>query len=232
MPITREFTFETSDTRGLRPVNMENADAVGGRTVAHDILEHFDFAGDPVENELQALGALYLLRFESGAQRGDFSIPLETMLARNVMDVLRELLEDENLNAPRRRRVYSRAELPSDLVTRAVGQALTAMDEEAQHEPYWSDDRRMTLHAHKDAIADWVLAGYQRAVARFACADVYTLGTTLFQDIAKKVDQVVDSGVLAEGDRVRISVDFHQLSVNIRVRASGYTRWVKAEQFC
>lgn len=232
MPITREFVYATTDITGLCPAGMQNGDPGTGRTVAHDILEHFSFEGDPVENELLALGALYLLRFESGAQRADYSLSLETLLARNVLDVLREILDNEELQPPRRRRVYARDCLPEGVVHLAVGQALAAMDQAAQHQPDWCEDRRRTLHAHRDAFADWLLAGYQRATQRFANSDVYTLGTTLFQEIAQKANRLLESELLSEGDRVRISVDFQQLSVNIRVQSTGGSRWVSAEQFC
>jgi len=232
MPITREFIYDDLDTQGLCPAGMENGDPGSGRTVAHDILEHFSFEGDPVENELQALGALFLLRFESGAQLVDASEPLANLLARNVLDVLREMLDNEDLRLPRRRRVHARDCLPESCVHLAVGQALAAMDDAATHYPEWSEARRQALHEHKAALADWLLVGYQRAVQRFGHADVYTLGTTLFQDIAVKADRLMGSGLLSSGDRVRISVDFHQLTVNLRVRSPGHTRWTNAEQFC
>lgn len=222
MPITREFVFADG---GLMPVDMLNADPGTGRLVAHDILEHFSHKGDPVENELMAIGALYLLRLESGAQRADYSIPLQTLLARNIIDVLQDLMEDEALAAPRRRRVHDRDELPLAVVQAAVEEAFVMLDSESRRSPDWSQERKAELLAHKKSFSDWVLAGYQKATARYANSDAYTVASTLFDDIARTADAVIDSSALSEGDRVRISVDFHHFSVNCRLRHQGYNRW-------
>lgn len=223
MPITREFIFEDN---GLIPAEMENADPGSGRTVAHDILEHFCFQGDPVENELLALGALYLLRLESGAQRTNYELSLATLLARNVMDVLRDLMENEDLQPPRRRRVVGRAELPCDVVLPAVGQAFAGLDQAMFDEPSWSAERKQQLVAHKAGFEDWLLAGYKRAVQRFAQSDAFTVGSHLFEEVARKTDELLTNAyMLQHGDHVRISVDLRTFEVNLRMRNTGHSRW-------
>lgn len=232
MPVTREFVFETRDIAGLCPWGMANADPGSGRTVAHDILEHFSFAGDPVQNELLALGALYLLRFESGAQLTSTTRSLAELLATSVFEVLSDLMNDHSLQPPRSRRVPNRQALPEHVVTQAVDLAYQRLDEAAEREAdEWCEPRRALLHTHKAAVTAWVLAGYQQATLRYRNTDVYTVGSTVFDDIARQSQALIDSGLLSEGDRVRVSVDAQQGAVNLRVNPLGSARWLPSRHF-
>lgn len=227
MAIVREFVFERTPSEGFCPVGMEGGTPGNGRTVAHDVLEHFSFEGDPIENELQALGALFLLRYESGAQVVDLSIPLHVLLSRNVGDVFNDLLEDDSLELPRRRRVHGRDSLPCDAVEKAVARACEVL--RTTEAPFHLDAARVdAIVQAQAAFCDWLLVGYQRAVSRYACSDVYSVGSDLFGEVARSTQSLLQSDMLSDGDRVRVSVDLAGFSVAVRVLRGR--RWVLSDE--
>lgn len=235
MPIIRDFTYcigQFSDGYGLLPFGMDNADPGTGRTVAHDVLEHLDFSGDPLENELQALGALFLLRYESGAQRPAYSIPLSTMLARNIVGALQEYLRCPAMQPPRRRRVLGRSDLPQSVMDEAVTEAFDLLQETSRFYEFWdSAEYKAVLNFDRQAIADWLLVGYQRATRRYAQSDTCSVGSLLFDRLARAADDLLATGLLQPGDTVRVRVDPRYFQVQLKVRPCGASRWHAAENY-
>lgn len=247
MPICREFIVdvsEMSDRLGLRPAWMLSAEAGPPSTVAHDMLEHFQLKPqNQFEDELMALGALYLLRYESGAVPVHYGYGgLHAALVPTLRETLTDMLSRRDLPLPRKLRVrkLDDDELGSQAcIEKAVEAAylaysftpngIKAYDRDVQAGQAGSLERdpREVLEL-KSSVLAWVLKGYRRAQARFANADTYTVGTYLFTNIERAVAQVLRDEDLEEGTRVRIAVDVSKsMGVSIRVQDPYSARWVK-----
>lgn len=247
MPIYREFIVEESEVVngfGLRPTWMLDAEAGSPSVVAHDMLEHFQLKPqNQFEDELMALGALYMLRYESGAIPVHYGYGgLHAALASALQETLSDMLTRVDLPLPRRLRVHNLCdedagaqtcmEKAVELVFRGYSftrKGLDAYDQAVASGVLYDLERdpREVL-ALKRSVLAWVLKGYRRAKARYAKADAYTVGTHLFANIERAAARVLRDEGMEEGTRVRISVDVNKtLDINVRILDRYSTRWVK-----
>lgn len=248
MPICREFVVEISDRVlgfGLRPTWMLDSEAGSPSVVAHDMLEHFQLKPqNQFEDELMALGALYLLRYESGAIPVHYGYGgLHAALAPALQETLGDMLTRVDLPLPRKLRVHKlRAEDAGaqTCMEKAVELAfqgysftqkgLDAYDQAVEAGVLDGDERdpREVL-ALKSTVLAWVLKGYRRAQVRYAKADPYTVATHLFANIERAVVHVLRDEEMEEGTRIRISVDVSKsLDINVRIQDRYSNRWVRA----
>jgi hypothetical protein len=238
MPISREFAFEEiedTDLFGLRPLWMDNADASTGRGVAHDMLEHFATRESALESEFQALGALYLLRYECGAQPA-WGGTIAQAMANIISPVLVEACQLDFLALPRVKSVRKLEMLPVEAITKAVDLAFERMHKVLAQRDYTDEagDARPVedVVACRERVIAWILFGYRKAVRRYAETDPYWVGGQLFASIAKQVDALLRCELLVPGARVRVSAPpAVGRTVTVRVRQPGMRTWVNADRF-
>lgn len=207
MPIIRDFIYqedEESGLLGLLPTWMPKANTT--TAIAHDVLEHF-FPREltAAEDELVALGALLALRIENGVFHNYYTYAEQ--LAQTVSSVLTDIDRD-SLPVPRpcpSRRLSDDYRWADDLILEAVPKSIAAARRELSdaEEPWVLAD----TSALEQAIVGYLRKGYRKAVRRFASADLYTIGASLFKKLDACSKKLVDSDMLREGDRVRVMVD-------------------------
>lgn len=234
MPINREFIYEEhqdSGFWGLTPAWMQIADPSTGQGCAHDMLEHFPSVGNPFEDELLAIGALYVLRYEAGRVN---RTPAE-YIAAILQEVLGYMLRRGDVPLPRKTRALNREDLPESEMQDAVELAFDMLSRtwkehlqgDDADEPRSLDD----VQAVKQRVTEWLLRGYARAYRRYARSDVWGVATRLFPAVTKEVDSLLQSQALQPGARVRISARLGgDYGVNIRVMQPQTSRWVPAHQ--
>ena len=66
-------------------------------------------------------------------------------------------------------------------------------------------------------IVAWIRQGYRRALRRYEGIDLYTLGTSFFELVGKRVDALLGCDQLAYGDKVRVSLNPQQHGVSLKV---------------
>lgn len=223
MPIVRDFTYEEdheTGSDGLKPSWFDNANPTSGQGVAHDMLEHFANQSDPIAGELQAIGAVMALRWENGEVSGSDV----TAMAYSISQCLTDLCW-QNLSEPapaRSRRLSDDYSYADDVIVAAVVKAWDlALAELADHggvEDVLTPTVRVSVLAH-------VRRGYRKAQRRYAHADLYTVGICFFKQVQARVDKLLSNGMLALGDKVRVSLDARKLDINIRVNGRCAHDW-------
>lgn len=225
MPIHRTFIFQEDDDTGLmglKPDWIRNANAFQG--VAHDVLEHFPLNErlNVVEDEMQALGAVLALRIASG----QFSHLLTN--ANHVSNLVYGVLSDMSSYGLERPRFKSTRPLQDDqdwaekAIQEGVGQAIVMMRSEMQDELDFADEDERSeaeegLARLKDSLISHLRTGFRRAQRRYAKADIYTVGSYLFNKLDKLSKSICESECLGEGDKVSFSVDTHRCHVSARI---------------
>lgn len=237
MPIVRDFLYETSDENGLtglKPLWFPNADPTFGDGVAHDTLEHFKSETSILEGESEAIGSFVLLRLLNPARADTRSVGnKEQALCNDVREMLRGA-GAESFALPRAIATRPLADRKADSII-VEGVRLAFRGESAQEslmeEADISAERAqelLTEQAEAGFIA-WIRRGYRRALKRYGDTDYYTVGSDLFDAIAKRVDKVLASGHLWSGARVRLSVDPMQCSFKLSTLDGN--RWLDSADF-
>lgn len=232
MAFFRDFVFEYDETHeryGLRPLWMPGATPATGALCAHDLFEH---VSTKVENayadELQALGAMFLLRYESGAvflpvEAGGLSQSIVLALQETISDMLNR--QGAPLPSPTKSSNHSNSLL--DVFRRSVAAAFAGFNT-SRLEPEQLEDFEYLLTL-KDSMAAYLLRGYLKARRRFRGVDHYTLGTTGFALVEEEVNKLLREEALPLGCQVRVSMQMRRrLSVSLRYRANEWSKWKPA----
>lgn len=228
MPITRDFIYQRDVERdffGFKPTWFDNADPTSGRGVAHDMLEHFRHQAGPVEGELEAFGAFLAIRLEQGAIYAIGSRSPTDVLAEDVRGLLVDMA-DLGLPVPApktSRRLNELHVWADDTLVDAVRRGMdlarrewASRREQGQQAP---DAGQLLTDTLQATLVAWIRQGYRRALRRYDRLDLYQLGNAFFSKIGNKLEQLLDSEFLTEGDRIRISL--HPRTARIGVRVNG-----------
>lgn len=237
MPIVRDFVYETSEDTGLtglKPLWFPNADPTYGTGVAHDTLEHFKSETSILEGESEAIGSFVLLRLLNPARADSRSVDDK---AQALCNDVREMLRGagaESFALPRAIATRALADRKVDSII-VEGVRLAFRGESAQESLMEEADisaeqaqELLTEQAEAGFIA-WIRRGYRRALKRYGDTDYHTVGSHLFDAIAKRVDKVLSSEHLWPNARVRLSVD--PMECSFRLSALDGNRWYDTADF-
>lgn len=232
MAFYRDFVFEYDEMNerfGLRPQWMPGATPATGALCAHDLLEHVSTKVDNAySDELQALGAMFLVRYESGAvflPSGAGGLSQSIVLA--LQETITDMLNRQGAPLPEPTRYRADASLPVDVFKRSVETAFAGCKTE-HLEPEQREDYEYLLTLKETMVAH-LLRGYSRARRRFLGVDLYTVATTGFALLEEEVNKVLREEGLREGCQVRVSMQMRRrLSVNLRYRENVWSKWKPA----
>jgi hypothetical protein len=235
--IEAQFAVETHEeygTLGLRPVDMPNADPLGGMAVPHDMLEHFPGDDGGVEAEFMALGAMLLIRGQTGfLQRSGNVNPPESHIAADFILLYRHVADEGfSLLDPGEEDTGPLGDEHGDadsVLRRAVRLGLESTKEEERYNANRdedefgtdADDDELVIFCSDqtgERILGWLRKGYRKAVERYAGVDIYTLAYTVFEEIEGRVNKWLNSSA-EEGMFLDVTVNLDRLSVSLE---AGY----------
>lgn len=212
---------------GLRPLDMPNADPLGGMTVAHDLLEHFPGDDGGVEAEFMALGACYFLRHESGFVNGQYGGNRDAAdaFSGDFMELYRHIahegfsLTDPGPEAP------IECEYTETALNGIVRKGLALTREEIADA---CDDDSDELHTFcstqtGERILGWLRRGYRKATERFENVDAYSLAEVVFKGVETRIDNYLKSDPM-EGTEIEVTIDLSTLEFSMEsVMGEGET---------
>lgn len=183
-----------------------------GVLVAHDLLEHINGLTKigSLDDELEALGAIWFIRGQHGQLRldgiGSKFTPQEN-IASDVLNMARIYNNGVNFktDAPVIDTDHEWYEEFKELVQLAVNDYDLEIDEDEQ------DIERLNFYTNS-ALA-YMLAGYDKAVQRYSNMSDWSV-RDLFFTIAKTVDKNIKNGFELLGQEFLLTVDFENLECN------------------
>jgi hypothetical protein len=166
---------------GWRPAHQPDFDPTGGMGVAHDVLEHFPGDDGSLKDELQAFGAILLIRVE----HGDLD---PKSLAVEFPDLMSKLFHGDTWleAAPRTRLLSDDLEM---FMARALIEARKQVAEFLYDDDLTYEDKIDWFNEQVPHIMGWMRVGYRRARRRYRNAYSYHDLPALFGEIARMADQ-------------------------------------------
>lgn len=219
--LTRNFTFCTDEERnyqGLKADWMPNADPANGLGCMHDMLEHFQSQTTALEGECEAIGALLFLRLENGWASSRRSVRSDdwAVMGRELSSCLIDAV-DHALTLPVRLRTPTLAVGSEETLQRALDEAFRVAFGELAYRDDDSRAQALRQSGLREAFASWVRRGYRRAVRRFEGIDTYWVSDVMFPRVGRALDKLIESDVLAEGDKIGVSLNLRELAFYVRV---------------
>lgn len=180
---------------GFAPSWIPDSDPYAGMAVPHDILEHMpNEKFGAVEGEFMALGAMYLIRGETGwFNRKDLYKNNETAIALNmssdIPDIMYRVLDGtQTFKRP------SKTNRLDDYIEDDFKQIIKfGMREIAYREDYEHTTRniigKLKSMNVEESMLGWMRKGYRSAVKRYKGYHAFDL-SYLFTDIMEKVEKI------------------------------------------
>lgn len=210
---------------GLCLANRPHFDPGDGRTIAHDVLEHFPDDDGSMEHEYLALGALMHVR-DGSAWLHDGPFPSRTTLGYTLASETIEQFHyhgaDYQMRLPPRHRPVD----PDDEVEEAIQEA-ARLAPKLLAAKFHYDDRDIGQVAwlqDPSLFAGWLRAGYVRARRRYRGYSSLDLHYT-FRDIARVVNAWLDAAKQRGyplGTRLRLDVSLRRREARLVVTEPGW----------
>jgi len=184
------------------PVEFNAGD---GRTVAHDVIEHFwDGKTDRWEDELLALGAMIFVRWESGYLSGRYYSGLGENLSADLEKCLEFIANERDIKP------ISTYRLKDDGIEADIEEAIRLATKEFIE--YVDGDvagNRQMVSENSENIKGWIRTGYRRARRRYRSIAV---ASSLFDSISRQVDRMMAD----EFDEIKIIVNIRRCSAEVK----------------
>lgn len=210
--ITRTFSRQASNEDGSTGWVMVGAPSthvpVQGMGVAHDILEHHKNDKGTVEEELQALGAIYYIR----GLGGYFGFKTDSFLSHEICNELGQKYEgvlDGIRQTKKRNPVNEEVErwIAGDVIKAREDFRLDFLE----HNPEFEEQ----VEDYLAKVPDWMRLGFSKAKARYSRLDSYTV-SLLFRDVAEQVDKLGKEADEYEYDlnlRLKVQINIRRCEV-------------------
>lgn len=192
---------------GWRLRGVPNFDPLTGMAVAHDILEHFPGDRGSIEDEFQALGAMWLVRGETGYDTRGTEAAYRN-LASDYGELFRHSLNRGALI------VTSEPRCAEEVETAFLRAQQLARRELLRHEfperKYRSDVRSFV----RDSVP-WMRRGYRRAQERYSGLSTMRI-LDMFRKIEKQADALLKDEAV-EGREMEVKVDLPTYKVSVEL---------------
>lgn len=220
--LIRKFVSEIDDdygSFGWRPKWQPTFNALRGIAVAHDCLEHFPNDDASVEAELQALGASWFIRGETG-YFFDYGWG-DRDPVRNIAAEISQLVE-ETLNAGQLLPEPPSARPLDAGVERMLKRVAAAGIDDAQTEwRHRGTDEPFPADWNVRSVLGWLRLGYRKAKRRYRHISQYQVKEVFWQ-IEKGADRLLREVEGTEGLTMIVSVNLRRGTVKCRIADPGF----------
>ena len=199
---------------------VPNFNVASPMTIAHDILEHRRYDKGTVEEELQAFGAYYLIRVESGwVHERPFEVHYNNV--HYMENSIGDLITDAYIETGGELRLETAPNVAKDCdigetfyvsAVKGIDQGFRELDNY-----HYDSEEPITLDESVNAknIENWVMKGFKHALKRYAkCPDV----KHLFEEIMKAAEEAGEGWY--EGQELKIRYDIR--TCNVRWESEEY----------
>ena len=183
--------------------NRPHFDGVfNSRGFAHDILEHsYTQIGNPIEDELMALGGFYYIRVLGGYSRTD-----KDSLASSIYGLLEDIGMDFYITAPKQYRINDKEY--NDAIATAVKKGINIYT----NTKYPREEGRINLTLQQiKYLKGWICKGFSYTKARYrgfdSCDLVYRFNT-----IEKELARLYNS-IAYKGQQFKVNINLHANTV-------------------